>query len=362
MKNILFYISGHGYGHAVRTKEVIRALLKIRNDIQIIIRTSAPAWIFGDLSNNPNVQILEAVLDPGVCEDDPLHINYEKTVQKLGDFLKTSLGIVYHETAYCMQNDINLIISDIPSIAGEIAARLDIPCIAMSNFLWDWIYEPMIIDEEIRNALLLSIRTGYSKMVHWIRYPFYHTSSMLEKITDVSLVIQNEIKPVEVLKSELNIPSGKKVVYIAFRGGINNETISRAAANARDYVFLVADANEHSFPENVYTISLYPRFSFADAINFADLIVGKPGYGLVSTCVGFKKPLLYPKRYGFREDEVLVPAISEYIPTVEIPHDNFFTGKWKEYLDKLSKMPMPEKNIRTDGAMESAQILNEYLG
>jgi L-arabinokinase len=362
MKNVLFYISGHGYGHAVRTKEVIRALLKLREDVHVTIRTHAPAWIFGDLNNNSNVWITDAVLDPGVCEDDPLHINYEKTVQKLSDFLKTSLGLVYHETAYCMQNDINLIISDIPSIAGEIAARLGIPCLAMSNFLWDWIYEPMIMDEEEQNAMLLSIRTGYSKMAHWIRYPFYHQSSMLEKISDVSLVIQNEVKPLEVLKSELNIPSDKKVIYIAFRGGLDSRTISRAAENSGDYIFILADSDDYAFPKNVYKISLYPRFSFTEVINFADIIVGKPGYGLVSTCVGFKKPLLYPRRYGFREDEVLVPAIPNYIPAIEIPHEDFFAGRWKEYLDKLSIMPVPEKSIRTDGAKESAQIINEYLG
>lgn len=361
MKNVLFYISGHGYGHAVRTKEVIRALLALREDVHVLIRTSAPSWIFEKLNTLPTVKISEVCLDPGVVEDDPLHINYDKTIKKLSEFLKTSLSIVYNETAYCIQNKIDVIVSDVPSLAGEIAARLDIPCIAMSNFLWDWIYEPMIIDEETRNAILLSIRTGYSKMVRWVRYPFYHESSMLEKITDVSLVFQSEVKPREAFCAGLNLPEDKKVVYIAFRGNISPEIINRAANSARDYVFLIADGNDFNFPENVFKISLYPRFSFADAINFADIIVGKPGYGLISTCVGFKKPLLYPKRYGFREDEIIVKEMQNYIPAVEISHEDFFTGNWKDYLDRLHQLPAPEKTINLNGAHEAAEIISGYL-
>ena len=41
MRSILFYISGHGYGHVVRTGEVIRALQRIRPDWRILPRTEA---------------------------------------------------------------------------------------------------------------------------------------------------------------------------------------------------------------------------------------------------------------------------------------------------------------------------------
>ena len=37
---------------------------------------------------------------------------------------------------------IDLIVADIPPMAGDIAAVLGVPCIAIANFTWDWIYEP----------------------------------------------------------------------------------------------------------------------------------------------------------------------------------------------------------------------------
>ena len=43
---ILFYVSGHGYGHATRTNAVIEALLSAQPDLTIHVRTTAPPFLF----------------------------------------------------------------------------------------------------------------------------------------------------------------------------------------------------------------------------------------------------------------------------------------------------------------------------
>ena len=43
---IVFYISGHGFGHASRSIEVINAILARRPETRIGVRTSAPRWLF----------------------------------------------------------------------------------------------------------------------------------------------------------------------------------------------------------------------------------------------------------------------------------------------------------------------------
>ena len=42
----VFYISGHGFGHASRQTEIISALRAIRPNLRIVVRTSAPRWLF----------------------------------------------------------------------------------------------------------------------------------------------------------------------------------------------------------------------------------------------------------------------------------------------------------------------------
>lgn len=363
MKNILFYISGHGYGHAVRTAEIARALCESLEDVSIEIRTTAPVWLFEDLIRGKKVKVNEASLDPGVVEENPLKIDAEKSVERLVSFLKTSLNIVSRETAYAFQNNVHLIVSDIPSLAGEVASRLDVPCLAASNFLWDWIYEPLIFEEDYRNAVLLSIRTGYSKMTEWMRYPFYHSSSMFNKITDVSLVVKEVRNSAEAVQERLGLDTKDKrlKVYIAFRGGIDENIVVTAAENSPDFLFLFAEPTERGMPENVKVIQPFPEFSFADVVNMCDVVVGKPGYGLMSLCAAYKKRLIYPYRYGFREDDVMLNEVKKYTAIMEIPHDEFFSGRWNRCLDEIIQMEIPQLKISITGAKECAQIISNYL-
>ncbi len=43
---VVFYISGHGFGHASRQIGVINALLAARSGTRVVIRTSAPQRLF----------------------------------------------------------------------------------------------------------------------------------------------------------------------------------------------------------------------------------------------------------------------------------------------------------------------------
>ena len=46
MKRILFYISGHGYGHATRSIEVIKNIRQQNPRVEIHIQSDAPQWLF----------------------------------------------------------------------------------------------------------------------------------------------------------------------------------------------------------------------------------------------------------------------------------------------------------------------------
>ena len=43
---LVFYVSGHGFGHASRDIEVINALHAIAPGVRLVVRTSAPRWLF----------------------------------------------------------------------------------------------------------------------------------------------------------------------------------------------------------------------------------------------------------------------------------------------------------------------------
>ena len=51
---VVFYISGHGFGHASRDIEVINALLDRRPEVRVIVRTAAKRWLFDLTVRHPS--------------------------------------------------------------------------------------------------------------------------------------------------------------------------------------------------------------------------------------------------------------------------------------------------------------------
>src|SRR6266550_1963945 len=78
MPAIAYYITGHGFGHARRSVEVVRQLIALRPDLQIYFRTTANPAIFEELGMQ-NVQLDRVELDPGAIEKDLFTIDHVAT-------------------------------------------------------------------------------------------------------------------------------------------------------------------------------------------------------------------------------------------------------------------------------------------
>jgi len=76
---IAFYITGHGFGHAVRSYQVIRALKNAFPEWQIHVRTTAPEWLFQDAS--AAVAYHKTKIDIGIIQKDSLAMELAATLR-----------------------------------------------------------------------------------------------------------------------------------------------------------------------------------------------------------------------------------------------------------------------------------------
>jgi len=87
MSLIVFYISGHGFGHASREIEVINALLDRRPDLRVVVRTAAKRWLFDLTVTHPiELQLLET--DTGVVQFDSLRLDAAETIRRAAMFYR----------------------------------------------------------------------------------------------------------------------------------------------------------------------------------------------------------------------------------------------------------------------------------
>src|SRR2546426_3593277 len=82
---LVAYVSGHGYGHATRVGEVLRAVREQAPDLALAVVTAAPEKLFRDAVPGPFLfRSLEC--DVGLAQKGPLVIDEEGTARRWREF------------------------------------------------------------------------------------------------------------------------------------------------------------------------------------------------------------------------------------------------------------------------------------
>ena len=107
---------------------------------------------------------------------------------------------------------------------------------------------------------------------------------------------------------------------------------------------------------------IYSRgFRYVDLVAAADLVVTKPGYGIIADCVANRTPMLYTSRGRFVEYDVMVDEMPRFLKCEFIDLEAFLAGRWRSALRRLLEKPAPPDQPRTDGAEVVAGLIAERL-
>ena len=361
MTRILYYISGHGFGHAARSAEVIRALGEHDPDIRVLVATSAPKRLFRNL---PAIDgdVIDLDIGTGVVEgSSSLCVDRDATVARLTRFLEGAEQVVAREVTRIRQENISLIVADVPYLAGEIAHQARVASVAIGNFTWDWIYKPYLADSPNGQALLARIQEAYHKMSCYLRLPLSHDTDTFQRTVDVPLITRSvRTSPDDTLQwlgVEQHDPR-RRVLY-AMRDTAYLDSLSQAAETMPDRLFLYFGAPGPAMPENTQAVALDDRITFPDVLNVCDTVVSKLGYGTLADCIATRTPILYPPRFDFREDEVFAPIVPQHFRARQLSLDDFKSGNWLPHLQQLETLPQPPHSLPANGAATCAKILTE---
>src|SRR5262249_19183200 len=102
--------------------------------------------------------------------------------------------------------------------------------------------------------------------------------------------------------------------------------------------------------------------SFQDVVRAADVVVSKPGYGIVSECIANGTSLLYASRGRFAEQDVFMEQMPQWLRCRAIDHDDLLDGRWNAAIDALLAQPVPRDRPRVDGADVAAAAVVDLLG
>lgn len=367
MNPIAFYISGHGFGHASRAIEVINALGELRPDIPVCVRTSAPRRLF-DLTLRRPVAFFDVPCDTGIIQKDSLQLDAVASIREAAEFHRRLAQRADREAAFLRSRGAWIVVGDIPPLASAAAFSTDIPSILIGNFTWDWIYEGY--PDLLRSApdLLATIRRAYSTASLVLRLPMSGGFSGLSSVTrDIPFITRRSLRDPAEVRRALGVALDKPLVLVSFGGygvtGLDGAGLSELG----DYTLATTDVPSRDGWEkpaevkglvNLSEQQLYDNgYRYEDLVRAADVVVTKPGYGIIAEAIANDTAILYTSRGRFVEYDVLVAEMPRYLRAEFIEQSDLLAGRWKDGLHRLLKAPKPAATADTNGALVAAEAI-----
>jgi L-arabinokinase len=240
-----------------------------------------------------------------------------------------------------------------------------VPAVVLANFTWDWIYEGFPDFERRAPGVLDIVRRAYRHATRALRLPLHGGFVPMSRVTtDIPLIARRSTRPRAETRARLGLSNAELVILPSF-GGHGFALPYGQAADIGAFTVVVTDDDAPS--SGIETMGRLRRVGrstldtlrlrYEDLVAAADVVVTKPGYGIVSECIANGVALVYTPRGSFVEEDVLVAEMPRFLRCERIEVADLRAGRWRSAIEAaLAKGPPPE-TIRIDGAEEAARAI-----
>ena len=352
---LCYYVTGHGFGHAIRTTQILKALPP---ELPLTIKTTAPERLFREELPGRDFEYVAAEYDCGCLQSDSVSVLRRETLTRYAEIVQANQERLPDEIAFLKQQGVRCVVSDIPSFPLFAAREAGIPGVAVANFTWHDIYSEYV-ETPADAALLAQMASEYASATLGFVTPLNlpSTATLFPCVEYVPLVARRGQAIRDILTAALDLPAEKHLALL-YLGGWGLDIDWAALEKLTDWVFLLDRplhqpiANARVFDPGIVR--------YADVAASVDAVVSKAGYGTVTECIANAVPLIYLPRYNFAEHEALVLGMKQWGGGIEISESAFHAGDWQDELHSaLDSQPNPNA-FAVNGAEIIAQKLQEF--
>jgi hypothetical protein len=293
---ILWHISSHGWGHAARQREVIRVYRQNHPGTLISVASDVPRWFWEGsridslVPGSPSPAVVER--NGGICTETTLH--------HFRQFAKNSSSFLRAEISRQQQIRPDLVVTDIEPLPVKAAEATGIPAFAIGNFTWDWVLKqmfPHMTDEADLVAAMYNHGT-------YLKLPMGPNHSPFHSTVDTPLLRGGP--PGDPEKAAPLLPPGK-CCLIALRDAPTGVSLALPeGVSAVSSLQEPAHKNCYNIPPSVLSAA---GATFADLVEACDLVLAKPGYGIISQILAMGKKAILLTGRKFPEEKYLLSKL-----------------------------------------------------
>lgn len=328
--------SAHGFGHVARQLATGTALRARGADVTVI--TGAPAGLVHETL--PGARVLQRRVDVGISQPDSLTEDLPHTLRLLDrrcdDPAIDSLSAVLA--------GFDRVLVDIAPPALEAARRAGVPCLAVGNFDWPWVYRhyPELADTAGRLAAWQAPHPA-------VQLAPGPGLSGFASVTPMGLLGRTA-------PAHRVVGPGQKAVLVSF-GGFGLAGMDRALPRIPGVTWVLAPPTPRLERDDVAWVEGVP---YPALVAGADAVFTKPGYGILAECVLAGTPMVWIPRGAFPEAPFLAAAMDHRgdIALDAHPREPDFAGSLADALERLWQAPPPDP-VEDDTA---ARLADHLLG
>ncbi len=317
--------------------------------------TGAPVHVFGPELPATGLTVRHAILDTGAKQRDAFTVDQRGSLE---EYVSTAGGarrdqIIAEESAWLRECGADIVISDIVPLACVSAATAGIPCIAVSNFSWDFIYsEYLTAAGSAFKDLVWQIADDYACALCLLRLPGHVPMPAFREVIDVPLVVRHAKHSRQEVREALNLPQDAKIACFIYGGQpAGADWKLKESCLPPGWLCLVCSAGKppggDPLPPNFILVAADSYTP--DLIEASDVVLGKIGYGTTSECLAHRRPLVFLRRDYFNEEPFLRKLLELHDSAVEMKRRDFLAGNWAPYLEAAVALK-PNYSYPTNGA------------
>lgn len=360
-RKIAYYVSAHGYGHGVRSSDIIRAVFRQASDIEIVLVSTLPPAFLENRLRPVRIALRDGQFDVGMVQLDSIRVDVEATRRRVEDLCARWDVLVGQEVRWLREQRVGMVVCDIPAIPIDAAKCLGLPAVVVANFSWDWIYEEFAERDPRWRPFVERFARAYAQTDLLLKLPFSGEMEVFPRRVEIPLVATPGRPRREDLARVTGADSSQFWVLLSFTTLAWDDAALRRVQQIEGYEFFTVQPLEWE-GRNLHAVNR-EVIPFSDVLASVDIVVSKPGFGLLSECVVNKKPLVYADRSDFREYAILEREMKRCLPCVHISSDALYQGELEPALRAALKAPAPAGVIPADGGVMAAkQILQAWDG
>jgi L-arabinokinase len=329
----------------------------LRPELDIHVRTTAPQWLFGSWLA-PHRYTYGAI-DVGVVQRDSLAMDFRETVAACRALYDRRAAVAEEELSFIREHRVQLVLGDIPPLAFEIAARASVPSIAITNFTWDFIYRAYSQRHPDFLPLTAAMERDYAKATLTLTLPYPCPMQMFERCEAIPWITRFSRLTKQQAREKFALPHSATIVLITF-GGYGLDRLAWQAIARQQEFYFVTTGNTQRAADNILVLAS-AQDHYEDLVRAADVIVTKPGYGIVADAIAHRVPVLYTDRGDFPEYPRLAQALKECATAAYISQGDLLAGRLSTHIAQLLHAEENWPAVDTDGAEEAAQGISALL-